>query len=478
MTRRGEYNPAMRVRFLAFATMFTVLLTTLLGVAQNTSQVSSPSSDNMDFRAFRNGRWWDGKQFVARTMYSVKGELHPNPLPTLFKAEEFDLQGGYVIPACAEAHNHAATSDHPEATTRFLAAGIVYAKNPANIPSVRVGPNVNTPAGVDIIFSNGSLTAPEGHPLVLVKRGGIQVADGEGGFYHTMETVRDLDAKWPKLMASKPDFVKVILVYSEEYTKRKFRPEFGDPATGNPDWTSKDHLKRDPYFSRRGLDPALVKPIVERAHKAGLPVVAHVESAADFHVAVEAGVNEINHMPGFWPTDDAIAAGDFARYRIAEADARAAGRKSIAVVTTLGGALGIVKSMRTAKAEGAKTGSAAAAPGYNAKADAILNVYKWNLDVLRKHGVKLLMGSDEFRKSSRDEVLALAEHHLLTNTELITSWCEVTPQALFPKRRIGKLKDGYEANFVVLKADPTADITAISDVQMVFKHGQRLIQKP
>ncbi|HUQ49360.1 MAG TPA: amidohydrolase family protein [Terriglobales bacterium] len=447
-----------------------LILCTLLAAAQTPAPATPATpADNMDFCAFRNGHWWDGKQFVQRTMYSVKGELHPNPLPVPFKAEQVDLQGGYVIPACAEAHNHAATADHPEATDRFIAAGILYAKNPANIPGVRVGSNVNTPEGVDIIFSNGTFTAPEGHPLVLVKRGGIKVADSEGGFYYTIDSIADLDAKFPRFLATKPDFVKVILVYSEEYEKRKFRPEYGTPAPGSPDWG-----RNDPYFSRRGLNPAFLKPIVDRARKAGLAVVAHVESAADFHVAVDAGVNEINHMPGFWPTDESIASGDFAKYRIAEADARNAARRGITVVSTLHGALGIVSKMVAAKAAGEKAGTTAGAAGYNEKSKPLLDVYRANIELLRKHGVKLLMGSDEFRKSSRDEVLSLADYHLLSNSELLTSWCELTPQSLFPKRKIGKLRDGFEANFVVLKNDPLADIKAITNVQMVYKHGKRL----
>src|SRR3954466_14808456 len=228
---------------------------------------SAQTSDGMQYRAFQNGRWWNGKGFTEGTLYSVKGKLHPNPLASIFHAEVVDLHGAYVIPACGEAHNHAAVADHPEALKRFIEEGILYVKNPANIPRVRQGALVNTPDGVDVTFSNGVLTAPEGHPLILVRRGGIKPEDGEGSFYYTIDSLQDIDAKLPKLLATKPDFVKTILVYSEEYDKRKFVPG------------AQSH---DPYFSRRGLNPALLKPIVDRVHKAGLKVVTHVESAADF----------------------------------------------------------------------------------------------------------------------------------------------------------------------------------------------------
>lgn len=88
-----------------------------------------------------------------------------------------------------------------------------------------------------MIFSNGVLTSPGGHPLALVQRdierGAMTPQDGEGGFYYTIASPADLDQKWPMLLATKPDFIKTILAYSEEFEQRKADPK---------------------YFSRRGLD--------------------------------------------------------------------------------------------------------------------------------------------------------------------------------------------------------------------------------
>ena len=102
---------------------------------------------------------------------------------------------------------------------------------------MRTGEWINTPGGVDVIFSNGVLTSPGGHPLALVQRdierGAMTPQDGEGGFYYTIASPADLDQKWPMLLATKPDFIKTILAYSEEFEQRKADPK---------------------YFSRRGLD--------------------------------------------------------------------------------------------------------------------------------------------------------------------------------------------------------------------------------
>ena len=47
----------------------------------------------------------------------------------------------------------------------------------------------------------------------------------------------------------------------------------------------------------RGRYSHLILRIVEKAHSAHLRVSLHVNNAADFHVAVAAGVDEIAHIP-------------------------------------------------------------------------------------------------------------------------------------------------------------------------------------
>jgi predicted amidohydrolase YtcJ len=69
------------------------------------------------------------------------------------------------------------------------------------------------------------------------------------------------NAKWPEIKAGKPDFIKTYLIYSEEYAKRK-----DDKA----------------YDGWKGLDPALLPEIVRKAHRDGLRVSTHVETATIF----------------------------------------------------------------------------------------------------------------------------------------------------------------------------------------------------
>ena len=64
------------------------------------------------------------------------------------------------------------------------------------------------------------------------------------------------------------------------------------------------------------------------------------------------------------------------------------------------------------------------------------------------------MGLANASASSRREALYLSDLAVWSNLELL-KWCsDSTPSLIFPKRKIGALRDGYEASFVVLEQDP------------------------
>ena len=60
------------------------------------------------------------------------------------------------------------------------------------------------------------------------------------------------------------------------------------------------------------------------------------------------------------------------------------------------------------------------------------------------------------------------------NLTLLKMWCETTAATIFPRRKIGYLKDGYEANFLVLGADPLADFANVKTIEMRIKQGEPL----
>jgi len=376
--------------------------------------------------AFTNGWWFNGHSFARTPAYAVDGNLTFRRPARI--GSHIDLGGGYVLPPFGEAHNHNVEplNKIDPLVARYLQHGILYVKNPDCLPGTRaqLRGKVNAPESIDVVFAYGGLTASGGHPMEVVKRGidrGYWTEkQGEGQFYVTVDTPAELVAKWPGLLATNPDFIKTFLLYSEEYTARK-----NDPA----------------FFAWKGLDPALLLRIVEKAHAAGLRVSTHIETAADFHAALVAGVDEINHMPGFRPASD-VHKHPESTFEVSEEDARFAAKHGTVVVTTLAGS-------------GDKNDT------LNAR----------NLRLLHTAGVKLALGSDDYRSDTVPEARYIASLHVFDNPTILKMWCETTAQTIFPKRKIGELREGFEANFIVLEGDPLREFSNVTKVKLVVKRG-------
>ena len=394
--------------------------------------------------AYENGYWFMGSTFEPRRMY-VQGNtfIEPGERPDLV----IDLDGGYVVPPFGEAHDHnveliPSQPARLEATLNaYLQAGVFYVQNPNSFPGTResLSERLDRIDSPDVTFAHGGITGPGGHPVGVVERniarGAWTSAQGEGAFLFSVEDAVSLDAAWSALLASRPDFVKVYLLYSEEYSTR-----LTDPET----------------IGWRGLDPTVVPEVVRRADEAGLRVLAHVESAADSHVAVEAGVDQIAHMPGFRRDPDS-ALPDPARYRVSEADALMAARKGVVVVTTLAG-----------------LAEYAAQEGDSTLRTAADRLNRANLSVLLRNGVGIAIGSDDYDGTSVAEAQYLATLGVFDPAALLRSWSETTPRAIFPERRIGRLAPGYEASFLVLDDDPLEDFANVTRIRSAVKQGQAI----
>jgi len=391
--------------------------------------------------AFVGGLWFTGAEFEEMTAFALDGVL------TFVQPAHVDstihLAGGYVVPPFGEAHNHNVEhSSRVHATVeQYLRDGVFYVKNPNNLPRTRhpLTGTINVPTSIDAAFANGGLTASGGHPIPLVRRnverGTWTEADGDGAFYFVVDDEQGLNRVWPGVLEGGPDFLKTYLLYSEEYDQRK------------------DDLA---FIGWKGLNPALLPEIVRRAHQAGLRVSTHVETARDFHHALVAGVDEIAHMPGF--RGDALVRLPIPSiFEISEADARLAAARGTVVVTTVGG----VREMDPTGPDGS----------LRSQFD---RLHARNLRLLREHGVRLALGSDDYGDTSVGEAMYLHSLGVFDNLALLKLWSEATPQAIFPERALGCLQEACEASFLVLRSDPLADFGHVRDIVLRVKEGQIL----
>lgn len=410
--------------------MCLALLPALVSTGQGTETVE-----------VRGGRWFDGSRFDERTIYVVKGRFASGPPARVDRV--IDLGGGYVIPPFGEAHNHNFTGPskvEAEALAKqYIQAGVFYVQNPANVPEYRdaIASALNTPGSVDVTFANGAITGPRGHPIALYEEflreahyakrvGALPHGWFKGKSYHVLAAAADFDALWPRLLATKPDFIKIILGHSEDYAR-----SLSDPSP----------------TVRRGLSPALARTVVERAHRERLRVVAHVTSAADFRVAVDAEVDQIAHFP----PNNITSAADEQRFTLTQLDATRAARAEVVVTPTA--------SLNQSQQRD------------QARVALVRQHQATNLTLLKAAGVKIAVGSDNVADMGPGEFHYLASLGVFTNAELLRAWSEVTPQAIFPKRLIGRLAPGYEASFIVLARNPIEDLKATSEIVRRFKQG-------
>lgn len=383
---------------------------------------------------FVNGNWFDGNDFRRRDFYSVNGVLTSKKPAKI--DETADLKNGYVIPPFAEGHNHWVEPQRvDEYIQNYLRDGVFYVKDEANFSYLvsQFRDKVNRPTSVDFVTALQGFTGSGGHPLEIIRQ--LQAIgilpkewaerDFDGKAVMIARDAKDIPSRWSQLLAEKPDFIKAFLLYSEQHGMHKDDPK------------------------KSGLDPKLLPEIVRRAHKAGLYVSVHISTATDFHNALAAGADEIAHLP-FIDFDGKLGNEHFL---IQEADARLAAKRGVRVITTVGW----LEADFTNNPKGAE----------EAKTQVVIP----NLRLLKRYGVKFLIGSDQFRQTSLPEILLLSSLKVITNLELLKMSCEVTPQAVFPKRKIGFLRDGYEASFLVLDGNPLSDFEQIKNIGLRFKQG-------
>jgi hypothetical protein len=397
------------------------------------------------------GKWFDGREFVPKTFYSLDGILTSNRPGHVGSA--VDLTGKFVIPPFADAHVHNLNEDSSidEDVRTDLADGVFYAmeQDPAIEVSSVVYGRVNKPASVDVVYTEGLVTPSWGVMpdmyAMLAKMGRFgdrkKLTELDQREIFLINDEADLEKKWPALARKNHDFIKVIVAFSEQEEKRKRNLHYG--------------AKPPEYSAKPGIDPQVLGELVKRAHAAGLRVSAHIETAADFRLALDSGVDIVAHLPASWQigAKTGFTDGRLNHWELTDDNARAAADKKVTVITTA-----------------FKEASDPHAAEYR-------SVYQHNINLLVKYGVNLVIGTDS-RGSVPEEVLYLKSLDVLDNRALLEVSTRATPQAIFPKRKIGELRDGYEASFLALDRNPVENLENIKGIFTRFKQGHPISVEP
>ncbi len=398
---------------------------TALAHAAQPYQASAPLSWEL-----KNARWFDGRQIQRGNLYVEDGVFVAKKPAKVNR--KMDLRGQQVlINPLAEAHNHNLQTawGWGQYADKYIDEGVFYAAmlcgDPAGV--AEVAPLAATPAAPDVSFVTACITSPDGYPLAAVLPEPTPAAAAAQSLIVMVDSPTQAREQWPAIQARGGRWLRLVLAHSE-------RPE----------------LRQQPeMFGRLGLRPDTAAELTRLAHADGKRVVAHVETAADFDAALAAGVDAIAHLPGYANTLNEPAE----RFAISETAAAQAARQKTAVITT------------TAATALFKLDDAALA--------ALREVQRANLARLQAAGVPLLMGSDVFIGTARNELHALADLGLDRATVLRLA-TQDTPRALFPGRRLGCFEPGCEASFLLLGGDPLADLNQVDMPLLRVKQGRLL----
>lgn len=213
--------------------------------------------------------------------------------------EKVDLGGRYILPGLINLHVHLAGSGKPKqkqsdpvklvklitsnALMRTLGKKMVagYAKTQlmSGVTTIRtVGGIADFDTFVRDSINSGRLTGPR----ILASNMAVSVHGGHmaGSLAYEAATPEEAAAYVDKIAREKPDIIKLMITGGVLDAEK-----VGEPGV----------LR---------MPPELVKAACDRAHELGFKVAAHVESPEGVKVALENGVDSIEH--GAKPTDDII----------------------------------------------------------------------------------------------------------------------------------------------------------------------------
>ena len=347
----------------------------------------------------QNANVFTGDGFERRDLHVANGRFVAEPPEG---AQTVDAGRFTVMPPFSDMHTHMIDQPRPSGArghAAYLDQGIYYLLNPNNVrfdDALATGPD-----HVDGVYTGGGLTKPGGHPVPLYQNAfwlNLDASELPGRAYHEIATAEDARAAVREVKRQGSTHVKLYLNHHE---------------TPQSD----------------GLDEANFRAAAAEARAQGLYAVVHVNSVADFRLAVAEDVHALVHMPGAWPRGESDA-----ELMLTPADAALAAKNGVFVVPTL-------------------------AVGFNAlfgeELENARRIWRHNLTLMKEAGVRIAAGADRGGASALNELDILHSLGIYSGAELLEIGTTNGIRLAFPDRAVGTLEPGQEASFIVVGYDPT-----------------------
>jgi imidazolonepropionase-like amidohydrolase len=199
------------------------------------------------------------------------------------------------------------------------------------------------------------------------------------------------------------------------------------------------------------MTPEEINAVIDAAHRFGAKVTAHSGSAAATSIAVDAGIDCIEHG-----------------YFLDRPILRKMKENGTWLVPT------IVVSQPATQPFFEKIGSP---EWYLKRRESVGKVHWTALETAIREGVNIALGTDQLPAEPNDGTTATAREAQYYVEAGMTPLQALRAATIEPARmleaddEIGSLEAGKYADIVVLNADPTADIKALRDIRLVMKGG-------
>lgn len=368
--------------------------------------------------------------------------------------EVIDLKGAYVLPGLINLHVHMATSGKPPKANKKptnykrlfqilsrsrlvkfvlkrMLKGYARTELMSGVTTIRtVGGILDMDARIRDEIDDGKLIGPR----ILAGNTGVSVPGGHfaGSIATEAESPEQAREHVRQIAATDPDHIKLMITGGVMDAS-----EEGEPGV----------LR---------MPPEIVKAACDEAHRLGYKVAAHVESPEGVRVALENGVDTVEHGAklddnmirlfkerGASPVCTISPALPYAVFDLSESHAPAVAKKNGKIVMD-----GIIECARTCRENGIPVGL-----GNDVGCPFIVHYNFW----------RELCYYHKYVGASNEETLHTAT---MGNAQIAGIDNET-----------GSLEKGKSADLIVVKENPLEDLTALRNVSMVMVRG-RLIRNP
>ena len=337
------------------------------------------------------------------------------PIPADY--EVIDLEGFYLMPGMFDVHTHLGNLDQAK---RALESGVTTVRS----ASVTAYQDV----GLQRLVETGMLAGPE------VVAAGVYVTPDLGDSVLADPRLAELYAG-----VNTDDALRLLVTVNADRGVRVIKTR-GTQRAGLPDTDPRQQV----YTERQ------LRVVVDEAARHGLPVMVHAHGDEGARAAVLAGARSIDH--GTYLSDDTLQL------------MKASGTWMVPTYVTM-------DEMNEERYDYV----------LRLRGKHMLPPLERAIRSAHRMGVKIATGADNYYTDDSINRISIEVEHFvrmgMTHFEALQTATTSSAELLQIDDRTGRIEEGYEADLILLPANPLTNIKALQDVLMVMSNGQIALKR-